>query len=176
MQRACKNFSALARHQPTTIGPLTSEERKKALLTATNMDQSQNMPKELKNAPESISDGMPIKDGTVFYDKKSRILRYFGRVRSDNLTYDEQYPIILPPRGSLAKLLLRKAHEQTLHGGAQQLLQQLRQTFWVPIARRLAKSVINKCTKCFRYRLKSLEPHLQNHSPAVELITWDQLE
>lgn len=124
VQRACANFIALATKRPTTIGPLTPEEREKALMNLVQIDQAQNMPKELQHAMETDSERGTTKNGTLIYDTRTGTLRYYGRVSSDNLGYDEKYPIMLAPKGQLAQLMLRAAHQKTLHGGAQQMLQQ----------------------------------------------------
>lgn len=55
-------------------------------------------------------------------------------------------PIYLSPEGYLAKLLVRYAHERTLHGGAQEMLQFLRPKYWIPGARRLVRQVPLRCT------------------------------
>lgn len=65
----------------------------------------------------------------------------FGRITSENFTFDERFPIVLYHDGKLARLLLRDAHKRTLHGGTQQMLQLVRQQFWIFRSRQMAKSI-----------------------------------
>lgn len=112
IQRACNNFRSLAKHQPPTIGPLSVSERRSALLKIIQMDQAQHMKPELHIAMGAEKSKSQPEDGTKFYDQEAHVLRYFGRVKSDNLSYDEQYPILLSPKSRLTKLLLTDAHKK----------------------------------------------------------------
>lgn len=154
VQRACKNFQALRTGQPTTSGPLTPDERYRAMVKLVTMDQAKNMTKEFHRALDSRTEGSQGKNGTIFLDQNCGLLRYYGRVQSDNLDMDERYPMLLSPKGHLARLYLEDAHKKTLHGGTQQILQMVRQNFWIPQARRQAKKVVHRCYRCFRYQAK----------------------
>lgn len=79
---------------------------------------------------------------------------------------DERYPMLLSPKGHLARLYLEDAHQKTLHGGTQQILQMVRQNFWIPQARRQAKKVIHRYHKCFRYQTKE-QTHLMAQLPTT---------
>lgn len=67
------------------------------------------------------------------------MLRIDGRIRSENVTKDEQFPIILAKEGILAPLLIRDAHFKTGHSGNQLVLQYLRAKYWIIGARRMIK-------------------------------------
>lgn len=67
---------------------------------------------------------------------------------------DEQCPVLLSQNGDLAHLILREAHIVIMHGGAQLMLQTVRQQYWIYKSRFLAKNVIAQCEQCFRYRIK----------------------
>ncbi|XP_055385902.1 uncharacterized protein LOC129614944 [Condylostylus longicornis] len=54
------------------------------------------------------------------------ILRMGSRLRHADLNYDEKFPIILPDRSHFVRLLLEKIHRETLHGGAQLMLNHLK--------------------------------------------------
>lgn len=84
-------------------------------------------------------------------------MRIDGRIRSDNLTRDEQFPILLDKNGTLAKLLIRHAHLKIGHAGTQLILQYLRKRYWIIGARRLVKGIISTCPICFRLRMKGSE-------------------
>lgn len=146
--RAINNFKGSKQHR--IIGPLSSSELEKALLLMVRADQYQTFRSKVDafNSTE-----VPV-DGTMWLEPETKILRLSGRVRSDNLTFDEQFPMLLSPKGDLAPLLIQEAHIKTLHGGTQQVLQILRQRFWVFHARQLAKTIIHKCVVCTRHKVK----------------------
>lgn len=132
------------------IGPLSADEISAATIKLIQMDQETTFHSELK----MFLEGSHNIHGSLFFDRNLNILRLNGRVTSDNLTLDEQYPILISPKGELAKLLIREAHSRTLHGGVQQVLQLVRQRFWITNARRLARSIIAQCPSCFRYKAR----------------------
>lgn len=147
--RAMHNFKNKDNGERIT-GPLKREELRKAMLKLIQLDQQNTFHKELQlQQDEKIE-----RNATIWYDKQSEILRLNGRVRSDNLSFDEQYPILLSPTGDLATLIIRQAHLLTLHGGVQHVLQTVRQQFWIYKARQLAKTIILRCPTCFRYRIQ----------------------
>ena len=79
----------------------------------------------------------------------SGVLRVMGRLENAELSFSSKHPIIVP-HGPLAKLLIEHQHIQLKHSGTSTLLSTLRNEFWIIGARRLAKSVVNKCIACKR--------------------------
>lgn len=60
----------------------------------------------------------PLRQLSPFVDKGG-LLRVGGRLQFSFLTEDEKHPILIPRASHLAELLIRDAHETTLHGGPQ---------------------------------------------------------
>lgn len=116
------------------------------------MDQARTFHKEI-NAVKDGDRGLLAKL-VVVWDPQEKFLRVDGRIRSENLTRDEQFPILLSKAGALAPLLIRDAHLNNGHAGTQWILQYLRKRFWITGARRLAKGLIQKCPICFKLRMK----------------------
>lgn len=131
-------------------GPLSAEELTASTVKLIQMDQSQTFSKELKQFDSQTEP----KDGTLWLEPNNQILRLSGRVQNDSLSFDEQFPILLSPKGDIAPLLVHDAHLKTLHGGVQQVLQLIRQNYWIYQARQLAKRIIGKCPICFRYKIQ----------------------
>lgn len=146
--RAVHNFKIVNVDKIT--GPLSAQEMEQALMKLVQMDQGQTLNKEIQICLSS-DDGS---NGSMWFDRTNRVLRLSGRVISENLSPDEQNPMVLSPKGDLAALLLQDAHSKTLHGGVQQVLQVVRRRFWIRKARQLAKTVIHKCTTCFRHKIQ----------------------
>jgi len=63
-------------------------------------------------------------------------------------------PIFLPRSHTFTTRLVEYHHEKTLHGGVDVTMCSIRSRFWIPKLRSLLKSVIHKCNKCKRYRVK----------------------
>lgn len=147
--RSINNFRN-AKHGPKKIGPLTNEELHNATMKLIQLDQKLSFSKELN----ALLANEQCENASVWLDNKNKILRLSGRVQSDNLTFNEMYPILLSPNGDLAPLIIREAHLKTLHGGVQLTLQTVRQQFWVDKARLLTRKIIGHCPTCFRHKIK----------------------
>ncbi|XP_075150692.1 uncharacterized protein LOC142224790 [Haematobia irritans] len=80
---------------------------------------------------------------------ENNLIKVRSRISSSNdLSYDEQYPIILPYKCYFTKLLVQFIHNITLHGGNNLLLRMLRLQYWVPKAKNLIKTTIHNCKTC----------------------------
>ncbi|XP_055388039.1 uncharacterized protein LOC129616439 [Condylostylus longicornis] len=80
------------------------------------------------------------------------ILRMTGRLYHSELNYNERFPIILPDKSPFVRLLLEKVHRETLHGGAQLMLNVLNRNYWIIGARNQIRQVIHKCITCYKER------------------------
>ncbi|UYV67111.1 hypothetical protein LAZ67_4003911 [Cordylochernes scorpioides] len=66
-------------------------------------------------------------------------------------------PILLPRNHPLVEQMVREIHQQNRHGGAQFILSQLREKFWIIGGRRLIKQIIGKCVICRRHNQKPIQ-------------------
>ncbi|UYV68404.1 hypothetical protein LAZ67_5004221 [Cordylochernes scorpioides] len=66
-------------------------------------------------------------------------------------------PILLPRNHPLVEQMVREIHQQNGHGGAQFILSQLREKFWIIGGRRLIKQIIGKCVICRRHNQKPIQ-------------------
>ena len=79
-------------------------------------------------------------------------LRVGGRLHHAFIPEGEKHPAIIPNESHLAELLIRDAHQRTLHGGPQLIQSHLLRTFWIVHARNRIRRVTNQCTRCVRFR------------------------
>lgn len=157
--RAAYNFkSAIEILQPKKSGKLEPDELLTAQKYLIRADQERSFPKETLSAQQRATE--LIGNLVVSWDKEDKCLRINGRIKSQNLTRDEQFPIVLDKHGALAPLLIQKAHLERKHGGNQLILQYLRAKYWIIGARSLVKNMTRKCPICFRLRMKTSE-HIQ---------------
>ena len=80
------------------------------------------------------------------------MIRVGGRLNNAHIAYGSKHPAILPRHSRLSDLIIDQAHRQTLHGGTQLTLAQLRQTYWIIGGRAPVKSHILRCVVCARQR------------------------
>ena len=80
------------------------------------------------------------------------LLRLGGRIHFSLLSYEQQYPLILPYNSKLSELLVEYYHHKVFHGGIRLTLSTVRQEFWIIKGRSLVKSIIHKSVNCIRYR------------------------
>lgn len=119
------------------------------------MDQQRTFPKEIAAALNN--ERKLLAKLVIMWDNELGLLRISGRIQSENLTKDEQFPIILSKNGALAPLLIRDAHQKTSHGGNQLVQQYLRHKYWIIGSKGLTKNIIRKCPICFRLRMQTSE-------------------
>lgn len=148
--RAASNFKR--KRDKYERGPLSDEELEEARLTIVRNHQAKYFKAELEELTNPDKRKRINHDLSMWYDTQTRTLRLLGRVITDNLTFNQKFPIIISHRGRLATLLMDHAHRMG-HGGAQQMLQFIRQQYWITKARQLAQSIIHKCRNCRRHHI-----------------------
>ena len=62
------------------------------------------------------------------------------------------YLIYLPSNSALNKKVIMFAHRKTLHGGVASTMAVVRSLFWIPVLRKLTKSVMRSFYGCKRFR------------------------
>ncbi|KAL0859999.1 hypothetical protein ABMA27_010314 [Loxostege sticticalis] len=89
-----------------------------------------------------------------FIDDKG-LLRVGGRLQNSNLPFTKKFPIILPKKCHVTRLIIRNEHLILLHGGLKIVSSSLSQRFFILNSMREIKSVIHKCITCTRYKAES---------------------
>ena len=79
------------------------------------------------------------------------ILRVGGRLSQSNYSTDKKFPILVSKKSDLVSLLIRKYHEDTLHGGGQLVLNTMREEIWIIGGRDLVRQFIRRCMSCVRF-------------------------
>ena len=62
------------------------------------------------------------------------------------------YSIYLPSSSALSEKITMSAHRKTLHGVVASTMTVVRTSFWIPVLRKLTKSVTQNCYGCKRFR------------------------
>ncbi|XP_076247964.1 uncharacterized protein LOC143187623 [Calliopsis andreniformis] len=110
-----------------------------------------------------IPEKSPLKSLNPFLDEND-VLRVGGRLENATLAWETKHPIILP-KHYVSTLIIRQCHVDTLHGGLQLTLHTVRQSYWILGCRNAAKTVINKCMRCVRWRSSASTQIMQHLIP-----------
>ena len=103
----------------------------------------------------SISKNKLIKDLGLYMDD-AHIIRCRGRIKNAELPLESKHPVLLPKMGHLTKLIIKEAHQITLHGGLGDTLAQIRKSYWIPKGRQAVKASLKECNICRRYEARPL--------------------
>ena len=76
-----------------------------------------------------------------------------------------EYPIYLPDSFPFTVEVVRRAHETTLHGGVGLTMAKVRERFWVPRLRRLAKKIVKECWGCKRFQATAVNSQPPGYLP-----------
>ena len=68
----------------------------------------------------------------------------------------ENYPILLPSKGYLTKLIVMEIHFNCKHIGLYHLLSETRKQFWIPKIFSVCKKLLKQCIICKRYNNKNV--------------------
>lgn len=103
--------------------------------------------------PRSLQKLSPFVDSCGF-------LRVGGRLANADLTSESKRPLLLPGKCHFTRLLIRQIHVDNLHAGPQLVRTILCRRYWVVSARRVIRSVLHECVKCFKAHPSSLQPSM----------------
>ena len=93
-----------------------------------------------------------------FFKDESNLNRVEGRLANSPYDIDKKFPVLIPRKLPINKLLIREAHERSFHSGPQMTLYTLRQTVWIPGGLALVKQAIHNCKPCIRQDASLLQP------------------
>lgn len=116
---------------------------------------------------KSVSKRSPLHTLNSFLDQEG-ILRVGGRINQASLAFDKKHPMIIPSSSHLTRLIVSDAHQRTLHGGPQVMLNYLRSKFWIIRGRDQVKKCYRQCVTCLRYA-KPPANQLMGQLPEVRL-------
>ena len=89
---------------------------------------------------KSISKNSPLYPLDPLFDEESRLIKVGGMTYQSNLDENFKHQVILP-RTHLTKLIVEHYHERALHAGAQTMLYQTRERFWIINGRKYVRQI-----------------------------------
>ena len=99
---------------------------------------------------------------------QDELVRSDGRLKyAEFLSYDIRFPIILPRKHWVTKLIVKHHHEQGFHvAGTSQTLASLSSRFWILSGREAIREWENECMKC---RRRKAQPATQIMAPLPDI-------
>ena len=85
----------------------------------------------------------------LFIDKHS-IIRCSGRIHNAQVDTETKFPCLLPKKHPLTTLIVHHIHKTHLHTGVNATVTSLRENYWIPSARQVVKSILQRCVTCRR--------------------------
>ncbi|KAL4104092.1 hypothetical protein QTP88_019405 [Uroleucon formosanum] len=141
------------------MGPLIVAELSKSkttwLLYAQKCTFHNDLDKLSKN--QQLSRQSQLKKLHPFIDT-SGLIRVGDRLSQSNLSDSMKFPIVLPAKSRLTRLLFEYEHKRLLHIGPQRLLSHIQGTFWPIRGRIISKSVVHNCLTCYKAKLTLQTP------------------
>lgn len=139
-------------------GPITAEEMGNAEIKWVVSIQSQIFAPELRN----LNSGQKVENTSKYSTlqpilNESGIICLGGRLAESSMTYLEKHPILMEKCEKFGKLLMLRSHKEVRHGGVSDTITQLREKYWIPAGRQLAKTIVKNCLTCKRLTIKPMD-------------------
>lgn len=130
---------------------VTPEERVRAKYALVRYVQSIYFSKDITDLKRNkvVSEKSPLKTLNPQLNERG-ILVVHGRLARANLPSSQRFPMILPDKSPLSKLIIADAHERVLHGTIHLTIARVRQEFWILNLRNTVKTHVHNCRRCFR--------------------------
>ncbi|XP_074651599.1 uncharacterized protein LOC141906252 [Tubulanus polymorphus] len=78
------------------------------------------------------------------------LLKAKGRLDNASLEDCAKHPIVLHPKNAFTKLIVTDLRANPVHKNLACTMVKVRENYWVPTLRQLAKNIINECVPCNR--------------------------
>ncbi|XP_018400322.1 PREDICTED: uncharacterized protein LOC108777840 [Cyphomyrmex costatus] len=133
------------------VGPLTVTELENVMTILVLLAQQRDFADDIRNLKVhgQVSKTSKLRSLVPFLDDHN-VMRVGGRLSNAPIPYAQKYPIILPSKHPLTRLIIVHEHYKHLHAGPQALLAAIRTQFWPLHGRCTVKDVLRKCIICFR--------------------------
>lgn len=145
----CRRWLNKATKGTQYLGKVELDEALQCCIRKAQMEGFPEEYKELEQRKPVSCKGSKLRILCPYIDDKG-IIRLAGRLKNSGLEEQTKTPIVMPHDSPLTKLLVAEAHNETLHGGLQLMLNFLRSAYWVIGAKSLVKQHIRKCITCVK--------------------------
>ena len=135
------------RTKERSVGSITSRELRSAERLLLQRFQATECSNEITSLKAGISRQPLVKQLRLFFDS-DKIIRCGGRINNAPVSVMTKFPILLPKKHHLTRLIVQDAHRLHLHSGINATVTHIRQKYWIHAIRQCAQAVIRKCVTC----------------------------
>ncbi|XP_071153539.1 uncharacterized protein [Mytilus edulis] len=82
------------------------------------------------------------------YIDKMNIIRCGGRINNAPIDESAKFPVLIPNKDRLCKLIVMDAHARNFHSGLESTVTFIRHSYWIPSIRQCVKSILRHCVTC----------------------------
>ena len=129
----------------------------------------------------SLESFKKVEQSLGVYVDDDGLLRCRGKLGNAPVPEESKFPILLPRDSYVTDLIVRNCHQQVLHSGVNDTLNEIRSRFWITRGRQFVKKILHKCVVCRKvlgpsYKLPA-PPHLPSFrmcgGPALDNVGTD---
>ncbi|XP_064637164.1 uncharacterized protein LOC135493621 [Lineus longissimus] len=146
---------------------LTTEEFKEAEDCLVRQAQKEDFQEEINSMSsgiKTVKKSSPLASLSPFFDETRQLLRLRSRLEKvEYLNDDEKYPVFLPRKGDVTRLVVQRAHDKIGHPVEREAtIHKIRQNYWILRNREAVNDGGRKCSTCI---LKKAKPQNQQMAP-----------
>ena len=150
-------------------GPLSVSELTRAEVLAVKCSQRKSFPDDF----ETLSKNLPLPPKSRLlaftpYLDDDGLVRVGGRLRKAPLSEETRHPVILDPKSEVTRLVILHHHLESRCAGDAQVLNNLRQRYWILQGVRAVRKVSHSCRTC-RWRRAQPRPPIMADLPTPRL-------
>ena len=92
----------------------------------------------------------PLVEQLKLFINEDKIVCCEGRIHHSTIIETAKRPILLPTKHHFTNLVIRERHESVHHNGIREILNSIRERFWIPRGRETVKQIVRRCVVCKR--------------------------
>lgn len=157
-----ENFKRKAKGSEFNKGPLSVDEVDNAERHLVRCVQKVSYPEEYAalEGENFVEKHSSLRGLNPFLDQYG-VMRHNGRIQNAHfLPLKVKQPIILPPKHTLSRLIADWYHRKLHHLNSATVINEIRQTFWIPSLRSLVRNVEVNCAFCRLRKAKPIQPQM----------------
>ena len=162
VSRFIDNLKRKLDKQPQIEGELTADEIKRAERLQCRKVQSDCFAQEIHDLQQGgqVSGASRLSQLAPILDEEG-IIRLKGRTgNTPGIAFEAVQPMILDPKHEVVRLMIQHQHNLSGHHGQERVLNELRQRYWVLIARTAVRRAWNVCQACKNKRAAPVLPEM----------------
>lgn len=150
-RRFMHNCLSKKNNESKHTGPLSNSELQSSILRLVKIVQHNSFSSDIQKLKNNKLCSTGLRRLKPFIDDDG-MLRVGGRLTHSALDYTSKHPLVLPSSHHLTTLIVDYYHIKYLHVGPSTLMSLLRENYWILSARRVIRSRIFRCLRCFRLK------------------------